>query len=148
MGTCNKKDGTEVTVLRNSTTLVMHMKVYDESIQQGQRGVPRGWAVLSPSVVPPSLTAGPSFALALVPSLCWLVQGTHTSYGCCPGCPSLAGCTLAPRSPSPPFLCHSWDQPLQPEQRGLLAAVPPHLGDLPLLHVHRRLQPQERAAVL
>ncbi|NXK69843.1 LRP1 protein, partial [Sylvietta virens] len=34
MGTCNKKDGTEVTVLRNSTTLVMHMKVYDESIQQ------------------------------------------------------------------------------------------------------------------
>uniref|UniRef100_A0A8C5IDS3 EGF-like domain-containing protein n=1 Tax=Junco hyemalis TaxID=40217 RepID=A0A8C5IDS3_JUNHY len=38
MGTCNKKDGTEVTVLRNSTTLVMHMKVYDESIQQGQSG--------------------------------------------------------------------------------------------------------------
>jgi len=36
MGTCNKKDGTEVTVLRNSTTLVMHMKVYDESIQQGE----------------------------------------------------------------------------------------------------------------
>uniref|UniRef100_A0A663N6G7 Prolow-density lipoprotein receptor-related protein 1 n=1 Tax=Athene cunicularia TaxID=194338 RepID=A0A663N6G7_ATHCN len=34
MGTCNKKDGTEVTVLRNSTTLVMHMKVYDETIQQ------------------------------------------------------------------------------------------------------------------
>nr|XP_026654670.1 low-density lipoprotein receptor-related protein 1 [Zonotrichia albicollis] len=34
MGTCNKKDGSEVTVLRNSTTLVMHMKVYDESIQQ------------------------------------------------------------------------------------------------------------------
>lgn len=39
MGTCNKKDGTEVTVLRNSTTLVMHMKVYDESIQQGQSGL-------------------------------------------------------------------------------------------------------------
>ena len=34
MGTCNKKDGTEATVLRNSTTLVMHMKIYDESIQQ------------------------------------------------------------------------------------------------------------------
>lgn len=47
MGTCNKKDGTEVTVLRNSTTLVMHMKVYDESIQQGERMVlvesPRCW---------------------------------------------------------------------------------------------------------
>lgn len=54
MGTCNKKDGTEVTVLRNSTTLVMHMKVYDESIQQGQCGVPtpRGAGqLLSPSVV-------------------------------------------------------------------------------------------------
>ncbi|XP_015265029.1 PREDICTED: prolow-density lipoprotein receptor-related protein 1 [Gekko japonicus] len=34
MGTCNKKDGSEAAVLRNSTTLVMHMKVYDESIQQ------------------------------------------------------------------------------------------------------------------
>ncbi|XP_048343554.1 LOW QUALITY PROTEIN: prolow-density lipoprotein receptor-related protein 1 [Sphaerodactylus townsendi] len=34
MGTCSKKDGTEAVVLRNSTTLVMHMKVYDESIQQ------------------------------------------------------------------------------------------------------------------
>ncbi|KAK2516454.1 Lrp1 [Columba guinea] len=34
MGTCKKKDGSEVTVLRNSTTLVMHMKVYDETIQQ------------------------------------------------------------------------------------------------------------------
>uniref|UniRef100_A0A8D0H854 LDL receptor related protein 1 n=1 Tax=Sphenodon punctatus TaxID=8508 RepID=A0A8D0H854_SPHPU len=35
MGTCNKKDGTGAAVLRNSTTLVMHMKVYDESIQHG-----------------------------------------------------------------------------------------------------------------
>lgn len=33
MGTCNKKDGTEAVVLRNSTTLVMHMKIYNESIQ-------------------------------------------------------------------------------------------------------------------
>nr|XP_042700082.1 LOW QUALITY PROTEIN: prolow-density lipoprotein receptor-related protein 1 [Chrysemys picta bellii] len=35
MGTCNKKDGTGAVVLRNSTTLVMHMKVYDESVQHG-----------------------------------------------------------------------------------------------------------------
>ncbi|ETE71786.1 Low-density lipoprotein receptor-related protein 1, partial [Ophiophagus hannah] len=34
MGTCNKKDGSEAVVLRNSTTLVMHMKIYDEIIQQ------------------------------------------------------------------------------------------------------------------
>lgn len=45
MGTCNKKDGTEVTVLRNSTTLVMHMKVYDESIQQGERPAGAVWNV-------------------------------------------------------------------------------------------------------
>lgn len=35
MGTCNKADGSGSVVLRNSTTLVMHMKVYDESIQLG-----------------------------------------------------------------------------------------------------------------
>uniref|UniRef100_A0A7M4FXS6 LDL receptor related protein 1 n=1 Tax=Crocodylus porosus TaxID=8502 RepID=A0A7M4FXS6_CROPO len=35
VGICNKKDGTGAVVLRNSTTLVMHMKVYDESVQQG-----------------------------------------------------------------------------------------------------------------
>uniref|UniRef100_A0A8D2LBK3 Prolow-density lipoprotein receptor-related protein 1 n=1 Tax=Varanus komodoensis TaxID=61221 RepID=A0A8D2LBK3_VARKO len=34
MGTCNKKDGSGAVVLRNSTTLVMHMKIYDENIQQ------------------------------------------------------------------------------------------------------------------
>ncbi|KAL7989902.1 hypothetical protein Chor_012568 [Crotalus horridus] len=34
MGTCNKKDGSDAVVLRNSTTLVMHMKIYDEIIQQ------------------------------------------------------------------------------------------------------------------
>lgn len=38
MGTCNKADGLESVVLRNSTTLVMHMKVYDESIQLGEAG--------------------------------------------------------------------------------------------------------------
>ncbi|CAO2582032.1 Prolow-density lipoprotein receptor-related protein 1 [Lemmus lemmus] len=35
MGTCNKADGSGSVVLRNSTTLVMHMKVYDENIQEG-----------------------------------------------------------------------------------------------------------------
>lgn len=46
MGTCNKADGSGSVVLRNSTTLVMHMKVYDESIQLGRQWVgavaPRG----------------------------------------------------------------------------------------------------------
>lgn len=37
MGTCNKADGSGSMVLRNSTTLVMHMKVYDESIQLGRQ---------------------------------------------------------------------------------------------------------------
>lgn len=45
MGTCNKADGSESVVLRNSTTLVMHMKVYDESIQLGEAGAgPRAGA--------------------------------------------------------------------------------------------------------
>ncbi|XP_062895316.1 low-density lipoprotein receptor-related protein 1-like [Mobula hypostoma] len=35
MGTC-AKDGSDVVVLRNSTTPVMHMKVYDEEIQTGR----------------------------------------------------------------------------------------------------------------
>lgn len=39
MGTCNKADGSGSVVLRNSTTLVMHMKVYDESIQLGMQWV-------------------------------------------------------------------------------------------------------------
>lgn len=94
------------------------------------------------------MTAGPSLAFALVPRLCWLVQGTHTSCECCPSCPSPGGCTLDPCSPSLPFLCHRWDQPLQPKQRGLLTAVSPHLGDITFLHVHSRLQPQEWTAVL
>lgn len=45
MGTCNKADGSGSVVLRNSTTLVMHMKVYDESIQLGEAGRGQGqWA--------------------------------------------------------------------------------------------------------
>lgn len=102
MGTCKKKDGSEVTVLRNSTTLVMHMKVYDESIQQGERAVPA-----------PRPRSGRSA-----------------------------------RRPHPPSLHGSWNQPLQPQQRRLLAALPAHVRELPLLHVHGRLQPEERAAVL
>lgn len=39
MGTCNKADGSGSVVLRNSTTLVMHMKVYDENIQLGKQWV-------------------------------------------------------------------------------------------------------------
>ncbi|XP_072349719.1 prolow-density lipoprotein receptor-related protein 1-like [Scyliorhinus torazame] len=35
LGTC-ARDGSDVRVLRNSTTLVMHMKVYDEEIQHGK----------------------------------------------------------------------------------------------------------------
>lgn len=107
MGTCNKKDGTEVTVLRNSTTLVMHMKVYDESIQQGERPAGDVWNV----------GGGPG------------------------GAPTL-------RHPSPFASPCSRQQPLQREQRRLLAAVPAHLGDLTFLHVHRWVQPEERAAVL
>lgn len=61
MGTCNKKDGTEVTVLRNSTTLVMHMKVYDETIQQGEGRDP----------------AGPHRSLSALPGCQWCQSLAH-----------------------------------------------------------------------
>ncbi|GAB0191315.1 low-density lipoprotein receptor-related protein 1B [Grus japonensis] len=35
IGTCNKKDGRNPTVLRNKTSGVVHMKVYDKAAQQG-----------------------------------------------------------------------------------------------------------------
>ncbi|XP_069472627.1 low-density lipoprotein receptor-related protein 1B isoform X1 [Ambystoma mexicanum] len=35
LGTCNKKDGRNLTVLRNKTAGVVHMKVYDKESQQG-----------------------------------------------------------------------------------------------------------------
>lgn len=36
LGTCNKKDGRNPTVLRNKTAGVVHMKVYDKAAQQGK----------------------------------------------------------------------------------------------------------------
>uniref|UniRef100_A0A803TQP0 LDL receptor related protein 1B n=1 Tax=Anolis carolinensis TaxID=28377 RepID=A0A803TQP0_ANOCA len=35
IGTCNKKDGRNPTVLRNKTSGVVHMKIYDKAAQQG-----------------------------------------------------------------------------------------------------------------
>lgn len=36
LGTCNKKDGRNPTVLRNKTSGVINMKVYDKAAQQGK----------------------------------------------------------------------------------------------------------------
>lgn len=36
LGTCNKKDGRNPTVLRNKTSGVVHMKVYDKARQKGK----------------------------------------------------------------------------------------------------------------
>lgn len=87
MGTCNKKDGTEVTVLRNSTTLVMHMKVYDESIQQGER--------LGRGQRPPAAGLGSGSSRAAAPAARRVP------------CP--------PAAPQPRSLRRSWNQPLQPK---------------------------------
>ncbi|XP_007606059.2 low-density lipoprotein receptor-related protein 1B-like, partial [Cricetulus griseus] len=35
LGTCNKRDGRNPTILRNKTSGVVHMKVYDKEAQQG-----------------------------------------------------------------------------------------------------------------
>lgn len=36
LGTCSKRDGRNPTVLRNKTSGVVHMKVYDKEAQQGK----------------------------------------------------------------------------------------------------------------
>lgn len=36
LGTCSKRDGRNPTVLRNKTSGVVHMKVYDQEAQQGK----------------------------------------------------------------------------------------------------------------
>lgn len=35
IGTCNKKDGGNWKILRNSTSPMMHMKIYNETVQKG-----------------------------------------------------------------------------------------------------------------
>ncbi|XP_077129136.1 low-density lipoprotein receptor-related protein 1B isoform X2 [Ranitomeya variabilis] len=35
VGTCNKKDGSNITIVRNKTAGVVHMKLYDKDVQQG-----------------------------------------------------------------------------------------------------------------
>lgn len=35
IGTCDKKDGGNWKVLRNSTSPMMHMKIYNETVQKG-----------------------------------------------------------------------------------------------------------------
>lgn len=36
IGTCDKKDGGNWKVLRNNTSPVMHMRIYDEDVQKGK----------------------------------------------------------------------------------------------------------------
>lgn len=37
IGTCDKKDGGNWKVLRNSTSPMMHMRIYDEDVQKGKK---------------------------------------------------------------------------------------------------------------
>lgn len=37
IGTCDKKDGGNWKVLRNNTSPMMHMRIYDEDVQKGKR---------------------------------------------------------------------------------------------------------------
>ncbi len=37
IGTCDKKNGGNWKVLRNNTSPMMHMRIYDEDVQKGKR---------------------------------------------------------------------------------------------------------------
>lgn len=39
IGTCDKKDGGNWKVLRNNTSPMMHMRIYDEDVQKGKKNV-------------------------------------------------------------------------------------------------------------
>ncbi|XP_058867450.1 low-density lipoprotein receptor-related protein 1 isoform X2 [Acipenser ruthenus] len=56
MGTCDKKTGADWTVLRNSTSPMMHMKVYDESVQLGTNPCSRNNGDCSQLCLPTSET--------------------------------------------------------------------------------------------
>lgn len=37
IGTCDKKDGGNWKILRNNTSPMMHMRIYDEEVQKGKK---------------------------------------------------------------------------------------------------------------
>lgn len=37
IGTCDKKDGGNWKILRNNTSPMMHMRIYDEDVQKGKK---------------------------------------------------------------------------------------------------------------
>lgn len=39
IGTCDKKDGGNWKVMRNNTSPMMHMRIYDEDVQKGEKNV-------------------------------------------------------------------------------------------------------------
>lgn len=39
IGTCDKKDGGNWRVMRNNTSPMMHMRIYDEEVQKGEKHV-------------------------------------------------------------------------------------------------------------
>lgn len=39
IGTCDKKDGGNWKILRNNTSPMMHMRIYDEDVQKGETNV-------------------------------------------------------------------------------------------------------------
>ncbi|KAG8520065.1 Low-density lipoprotein receptor-related protein 1B, partial [Galemys pyrenaicus] len=62
LGTCSKRDGRNPTVLRNKTSGVVHMKVYDKEAQQGIRGIPLEPSDKMDALMPIS---GTSFAVGI-----------------------------------------------------------------------------------
>lgn len=42
IGTCDKKDGENWRVMRNNTSPMMHMRIYDEEVQKGEKHVAGG----------------------------------------------------------------------------------------------------------
>lgn len=141
IGICDKEDGGNWKVLRNSTSPMMHMKIYNETVQKGA-------GHFSLVVFPLFLQPVCSAEITLPKTFCGsrvVVIATWSLF---------ALRTSARVSVSPPLILlrvcfrEPRHQSVQSQQWRLLPAVSAHLPDHQSLHVHGWIQPAHRAAVM
>lgn len=142
IGICDKKDGGNWKVLRNSTSPMMHMKIYNETVQ---RGAGHFSFLVSPLVAPLFLQLKSPCQRNISQIRCVVVIATWSLF---------TRRTSARVSVSPPLIllrgcfCDPRHQSVQSQQWRLLPAVSAHLPDHQGLHVHGWIQPAHRPAVL
>lgn len=123
LGTVTKRDGRNPLVLRNKTSGVVHMKVYD---REGQKGVP------ARARQPTHAHSHAHSHVASESPTQWHPQDASSLACCC-------------------WLCFCFplrEEPVPGQQRRMFSALLPHLGEQPQLLLHRRLQPAQRPHVL